>query len=195
MRSELRPNTRPMSAGSDTLPGIGRAPRTAGGFACAGTRPYPLSVRRRRWTVACSSIRHRPCRSRSCRCWRRCSPKQTSGGTELAEDETYIKVGSQWNICVARSIDGKTIRLLASRHRDYAAARCFFERAIDVHGVAERSPSTRATRTSTSALTSIIASTSAANVNAFPWEIALESGPPRLTSEDLLDEPPVATLR
>ena len=53
-------------------------------------------------------------------------------------DETYIRVGGQWKY-LYRAVDraGATIDFLLRAHRDYAAARRFFERAIDLHGVPE----------------------------------------------------------
>ena len=54
-------------------------------------------------------------------------------------DETYIKVGGQWKYLYrAVDRDGSTIDFLLRAHRDCAAARCFFERAIDLHGVPEK---------------------------------------------------------
>ena len=54
-------------------------------------------------------------------------------------DETYVKVGGQWNY-LYRAVDkaGHTIDFLLCAHRDYAAARRFFERAIDRHGIPEK---------------------------------------------------------
>ena len=54
-------------------------------------------------------------------------------------DEAYIKVGGErkyLNRAVDR--DGKTIDFLLRAHRDYAAARCFFKRAFELHGVPEK---------------------------------------------------------
>ena len=53
-------------------------------------------------------------------------------------DETYIKVGGQEKY-LYRAVDraGTTIDFVLRAHRDYAAARAFFERAIDAHGVPE----------------------------------------------------------
>ena len=53
-------------------------------------------------------------------------------------DETYIKVGGQWKY-LYRAVDraGATIDFLLRAHRDLAAARRFFERAIELHGVPE----------------------------------------------------------
>ena len=54
-------------------------------------------------------------------------------------DETYVKVGGQWKY-LYRAVDnvGHTIDFLLCAYRDYAAARRFFERAIDLHGIAEK---------------------------------------------------------
>ena len=54
-------------------------------------------------------------------------------------DETYVKVGGQWKYHY-RAVDkaGQTIDFLLRAHRDYAAARRFFERAIDLHGLPEK---------------------------------------------------------
>ena len=60
-------------------------------------------------------------------------------GSSWRMDETYIKVGGEWKYRY-RAVDraGKTIDFLLHAHRDYAAARCFFERAIELHGVREK---------------------------------------------------------
>ena len=54
-------------------------------------------------------------------------------------DETYIRVSCEWKY-LYRAVDraGHTIDFLLRAHRDVAAARCFFERAIDLHGVPEK---------------------------------------------------------
>jgi transposase-like protein len=54
-------------------------------------------------------------------------------------DETYVNVGGQWNY-LYRAVDkaGQTIDFLLRAHRDYAAARRFFERAIDLNDVPEK---------------------------------------------------------
>jgi len=59
-------------------------------------------------------------------------------GTSWRMDETYIKVGGEWKY-LYRTVDraGDTIDFLCA-HRDYAAARRFFERAIELHGVPEK---------------------------------------------------------
>ena len=57
-------------------------------------------------------------------------------GMSWRMDETYIKVGGQWKY-LYRAVDraGATIDFLLRAHRDLAAARRFFERAIELHGV------------------------------------------------------------
>jgi putative transposase len=60
-------------------------------------------------------------------------------GSSWRMDETYIKVAGQWkylNRAVDR--DGDTVDFLLRAKRDHAAARAFFERAIDLHGVPEK---------------------------------------------------------
>jgi transposase-like protein len=54
-------------------------------------------------------------------------------------DETYIKINGEWKY-LYRAVDraGHTIDFLLRAHRDLAAARRFFERAIDLHGVPEK---------------------------------------------------------
>jgi len=60
-------------------------------------------------------------------------------GSSWRMDETYIKVGGQWKYLYrAVDRDGSTIDFLLRAHRDCAAARRFFERAIDLHGVPEK---------------------------------------------------------
>jgi len=53
-------------------------------------------------------------------------------------DETHIKVAGQWKY-LYRAVDraGATIDFLLRAHQDLAAARRFFERAIELHGVPE----------------------------------------------------------
>jgi putative transposase len=65
--------------------------------------------------------------------------RQRSVGTSWRMDETYIKVSGEWKY-LYRAVDraGHTIDFLLRAHRDVAAARCFFERAIDLHGVPEK---------------------------------------------------------
>ena len=71
-------------------------------------------------------------------------------------DETYIKVAGQWKY-LYRAVDrtGATIDFVLRAHRDYAAARRFFERAIELHGVPEtitidKSCASRSTSTTSS---------------------------------------------
>ncbi len=54
-------------------------------------------------------------------------------------DETYTKVAGEWKY-LYRAVDGEghTIDFLLRAKRDCAAARCFLERAIDLHGVPEK---------------------------------------------------------
>ena len=60
-------------------------------------------------------------------------------GSSWRMDETYIKVGGPWKYLYrAVDRDGGTIDFLLRAHRDCAAARRFFERAIDLHGVPEK---------------------------------------------------------
>ena len=60
-------------------------------------------------------------------------------GLSWRMDETYVKVGGQWKY-LYRAVDkgGDTIDFLLRAKRDHAAARAFFERAIDLHGVPEK---------------------------------------------------------
>ena len=57
-------------------------------------------------------------------------------GLSWRVDETYVLVGGQWKY-LYRAVDklGQTVDFLLSAHRDVAAARRFFERAIDLHEV------------------------------------------------------------
>ena len=65
--------------------------------------------------------------------------RKRSVSTSWRMDETYIKVGGQWKYLYrAVDRDGKTIDFLLRARRDYAAARRFFERAIELHGVPEK---------------------------------------------------------
>ena len=60
-------------------------------------------------------------------------------GISWRMDETYVKVGGQWKYLYrAVDKDGDTIDFLLRAKRDHAAARAFFERAIDLHGVPEK---------------------------------------------------------
>jgi transposase-like protein len=60
-------------------------------------------------------------------------------GSSWRVDETYIKVGGRWKY-LYRAVDrlGCTVDFLLTAHRDIAAARRFFERAIDQHDVPEK---------------------------------------------------------
>ena len=54
-------------------------------------------------------------------------------------DETYIKVCGDWKYLYrAVDRDGDTVDFLLRAKRNHAAARAFFERAIDLHGVPEK---------------------------------------------------------
>ena len=56
-------------------------------------------------------------------------------GTSWRMDETYVKVAGQWKYLYrAVDRDGHTIDFLLRAKRDCAAARCFLERAIGLHG-------------------------------------------------------------
>jgi putative transposase len=68
-----------------------------------------------------------------------CRRRKLPVGKSWRMDETYIKVGGQWKYpCRAVDEDGDTIDFLLRARRDHAAARAFFERAIDLHGVPEK---------------------------------------------------------
>ena len=56
-------------------------------------------------------------------------------GTSWRMDETYIKVCAEWKYLYRA---GDMIDCLLRAHRDLAAARQFFEGAIDLHGVPEK---------------------------------------------------------
>jgi transposase-like protein len=60
-------------------------------------------------------------------------------GRSRRMDETYIKIGGQWEY-LYRAVDrlGQTVDFLLTAKRDEAAARRFFERAIDLHDVPEK---------------------------------------------------------
>ena len=54
-------------------------------------------------------------------------------------DETYVKISGQWKYLYrAVDRDGDTFDFLLRAKRDHAAARAYFERAIDLHGVPEK---------------------------------------------------------
>jgi len=60
-------------------------------------------------------------------------------GTSWRADETYIKVKGHW-VYLYRAVDrtGQTIDFLLSQRRDIAAAKHFFEQAIEKRGVPEK---------------------------------------------------------
>ena len=62
--------------------------------------------------------------------------RKRSVGWSWRVDETYIKVGGQWKY-LYRAVDklGQTVDFLLTALRDVAAARRFFERALDLHDV------------------------------------------------------------
>ncbi len=66
-------------------------------------------------------------------------PQKRPVGLSWRMDETYIKVAGQWKY-LYRAVDraSATIDFLLRAHRDLAAARQFFERAIELHGVPEK---------------------------------------------------------
>jgi hypothetical protein len=77
-----------------------------------------------------------------------CRRRKRPVGRSWRMDETYIKVAGQWKY-LYRAVDkhGATVDFLLRAKRDHAAARAFFERAIGLHDVPEKSPSTRAVPT------------------------------------------------
>ena len=60
-------------------------------------------------------------------------------GNSWRMDETYILVGGQWKY-LYRAVDrtGQTVDFLLTARRDEAAARRFFEQAINLHDVPEK---------------------------------------------------------
>jgi len=60
-------------------------------------------------------------------------------GTSWRVEETYVRVGGQWKY-LYRAVDrlGQTVDFLLTARRDLAAARRFFERAIERHDVPEK---------------------------------------------------------
>ena len=60
-------------------------------------------------------------------------------GASWRMDETYVKISGEWKY-LYRAVDraGHTIDFLLRAHRNLAAARRFFERAIERHGVPEK---------------------------------------------------------
>lgn len=64
--------------------------------------------------------------------------RKRSVGRSWRMDETYIRVGGQWKY-LYRAVDrlSQTVDFLRTARRDEAAARRFFERAIELHDVPE----------------------------------------------------------
>jgi transposase-like protein len=62
-----------------------------------------------------------------------------SVGTSWRVDETYLKVKGKWSD-LYRAVDssGQTVDFLLSEHREIAAAKRFFARAIEKRGVPEK---------------------------------------------------------
>ena len=60
-------------------------------------------------------------------------------GPSWRVDEAYIRINGQWKY-LYRAVDklGQTVDFLLTAHRDVAAARRFFERAIDLHDIPEK---------------------------------------------------------
>jgi transposase-like protein len=60
-------------------------------------------------------------------------------GSSWRVDETYIKVRGEWKY-LYRAVDyqGNTVGFLLSEHRDIAAAKHFFKKAIESHGTPEK---------------------------------------------------------
>ena len=65
--------------------------------------------------------------------------RQVPVGRSWRVDETYVKVAGQWKY-LYRAVDrlGQTVDFLLTARRDLAAARRFFERAINRHDVPEK---------------------------------------------------------
>ena len=65
--------------------------------------------------------------------------RKRSVGTSWRVDETYVLVGGQWKY-LYRAVDklGQTVDFLLTAHRDEAATRRFFERAINLHDMPEK---------------------------------------------------------
>jgi transposase-like protein len=65
-------------------------------------------------------------------------------GTSWRMDETYIKVAGQWKY-LYRVVDksGDTVDFLLTAKRVLAVARRYLERAINLHGLPDKKPSTK----------------------------------------------------
>ena len=70
---------------------------------------------------------------------RRCFAGESNLLASPRVDETYVLVGGRWKY-LYRAVDklGQTVDFLLTAHRDVAAARRFFERAIDLHDMPEK---------------------------------------------------------
>ena len=65
--------------------------------------------------------------------------RKRSTATSWRMDERYIKVKGRWAYLYrAVDRDGKTLNFMLSKHRDLAAARRFFRRALGSNGLPER---------------------------------------------------------
>jgi putative transposase len=65
--------------------------------------------------------------------------RRRPGGSNWRIDETDIQVAGQWQYLYgAVDRDGDAVDLLLRAKRDHAAARAFFERAMELHGVPEK---------------------------------------------------------
>jgi transposase-like protein len=106
---------------------------------------YPLSLRylEEMMTEAGFLSITRPCtagQSNYCRYWEKAfrrSKRQV--GRSWRMDETYIKVKGEWKY-LYRAVDkaGRTVDFLLQAHRDKAAARRFFDQAIERNGSPEK---------------------------------------------------------
>ena len=68
-----------------------------------------------------------------------CRRRKLPVGESWRMDETYVKVGGQWKYLYrAVGKSGHTVDFLLRAKHDHAAARAFFERAIDLDGVSEK---------------------------------------------------------
>jgi len=65
--------------------------------------------------------------------------RERTVGASRRMDETYVKISCEWKY-LYRAVDraGHTIGFLLRAHRNLAAARRFFERAIERHNVSEK---------------------------------------------------------